>query len=141
LSNPLISLSRHMPTTVSPSRRLSFGHYEVDLQSRELRKHGKKIRLQSQPFELLVMLLERRGELVTREEICQRLWSADTFVDFDRGLGVAVNKIREVLRDSAANPRYIETLPRKGFRFIAQVASVAESAESVAPTLRSGLYL
>jgi DNA-binding winged helix-turn-helix (wHTH) protein len=103
-----------MSATVSPSRRLSFGHYEVDLQSRELRKHGIRIRLQSQPFELLVMLLERRGELVTREEICQRLWSADTFVDFDHSLGTAINKIREVLNDSAAEPRFVETLPRRG---------------------------
>ena len=83
------------------------------------------------------MLLERPGELVTREEICQKLWSGDTFVDFDRSLGVALNKIREVLRDSAANPRYIETLPRKGFRFIAEVVPVAESAQAVSPTLQS----
>src|SRR5438874_10903925 len=117
-----------MPAPVSTSRRLFFGPYEADLQSGELRKYGIKIRLQSQPFQLLVMLLERPGELVTREEVCQKLWSADTFVDFDQSLGTAVNKLREVLRDSAANPRYIETLPRKGYRFIGQVASVAESA-------------
>jgi TolB-like protein/DNA-binding winged helix-turn-helix (wHTH) protein/tetratricopeptide (TPR) repeat protein len=123
-----------MSATVSPSRRLSFGHYEVDLQSRELRKHGIRIRLQSQPFELLVMLLERRGELVTREEICQRLWSADTFVDFDHSLGTAINKIREVLNDSAAGPRFVETLPRRGYRFIAEVVSVPESAQGVSPT-------
>ena len=79
------------------------------------------MRLQAQPFQLLVMLLERPGELVTREEICQKLWPADTFVDFDRSLGTAVNKIREVLNDSAAEPRFIETLPRRGYRFIAPV--------------------
>jgi TolB-like protein/DNA-binding winged helix-turn-helix (wHTH) protein/cytochrome c-type biogenesis protein CcmH/NrfG len=120
-----------VPSPVSTVRRLSFGPFEADLHSGELRKNGVRVRLQAQPFQLLVMLLERPGELVTREEICQKLWSADTFVDFDRSLGVALNKIREVLRDSAANPRYIETLPRKGYRFIAQVASVAESAPAV----------
>jgi TolB-like protein/DNA-binding winged helix-turn-helix (wHTH) protein/tetratricopeptide (TPR) repeat protein len=122
-----------VPSPVSTVRRLSFGPFEADLHSGELRKNGARVRLQAQPFQLLVMLLERPGELVTREEICQKLWSADTFVDFDRSLGVALNKIREVLRDSAANPRYIETLPRKGYRFIAQVAPVAESAPSVSP--------
>ncbi len=125
-----------MPSPVSTARRLSFGPFEADLHSGELRKNGVKVRLQAQPFQLLVMLLERPGELVTREEICQKLWSADTFVDFDRSLGVAVNKIRDVLRDSAANPRYIETLPRKGFRFIAEVVSVAESAQVVSPTVQ-----
>ena len=125
-----------MPSPVSTARRLSFGPFEADLHSGELRKNGVKVRLQAQPFQLLVMLLERPGELVTREEICQKLWSADTFVDFDRSLGVALNKIREVLRDSAANPRYIETLPRKGYRFMAQVTSVAESSQAVSPTLQ-----
>ena len=125
-----------MPSPVSTVRRLSFGPFEADLHSGELRKNGVKVRLQAQPFQLLVMLLERPGELVTREEICQKLWAADTFVDFDRSLGVALNKIREVLGDSAANPRYIETLPRKGFRFIEQVASVAEPAQGVSPTLQ-----
>ena len=125
-----------VPSPVSRARRLSFGPFEADLHSGELRKNGVKIRLQAQPFQLLVMLLERPGELVTREEICQKLWSADTFVDFDRSLGVALNKIREVLRDSATNPRYIETLPRKGYRFIAQVASVAELAQAESPTVQ-----
>jgi TolB-like protein/DNA-binding winged helix-turn-helix (wHTH) protein/Flp pilus assembly protein TadD len=125
---------RNMPAPVSTSRRLAFAPYEADLQSRELRKYGIKIRLQSQPFELLVMLLERPGELVTREEICQKLWSGDTFVDFDHSLGTAINKIREVLNDSAAEPRFVETLPRRGYRFIAPVTLVAESP--VLPTLQ-----
>jgi TolB-like protein/DNA-binding winged helix-turn-helix (wHTH) protein/Tfp pilus assembly protein PilF len=98
----------------------------VDLHSGELRKQGVRVRLQAQPFQFLVMLLERPGELVTREEISQKLWSGDTFVDFDRSLGTAVNKIREVLGDSAAEPRFIETLPRRGYRFIAPVTPVAE---------------
>jgi TolB-like protein/DNA-binding winged helix-turn-helix (wHTH) protein/Tfp pilus assembly protein PilF len=104
-----------------PIRRLSFGPYEADLYSGELLKNGTRVRLQSQPFQLLVMLLERPGELVTREEICQKLWPADTFVEFDRSLGTAVNKIREVLSDSASEPRFVETLPRRGYRFIAPV--------------------
>ncbi len=113
-----------MPTSVSTRRRLRFGPYEADLQSRELRKEGTRLRLQAQPFQLLAMLLERPGELVTRDEICQKLWSTDTFVDFDHSLGTAINKIREVLNDSPGEPSYIETLPRRGYRFIAQVTSV-----------------
>src|SRR5207302_8461801 len=115
-----------VPSRVSTSRRRQFGPFEADLHSGELRKNGRKVRLQAQPFQLLAMLLERPGELVTREEICQKLWSGDTFVDFDHSLGTAVNKIREVLNDSAAEPRYIETLPRRGYRFIGQLPSVAE---------------
>ena len=121
-----------MPSLVSTSRRLSFGPFEADLHSGELRKNGNRLRLQAQPFQLLVMLLERPGELVTREEICEKLWSADTFVDFDRSLGTALAKIRDVLGDSATEPRYVETLPRKGYRFIAEVTSSVETPESVA---------
>src|ERR1700693_4591352 len=113
-----------MPVPVSTPRRFSFGPYEADLHSGELLKNGKRVRLQSQPFQLLAMLLERPGELVTREDICQKLWSSDTFVDFDHSLGTAINKIREVLNDSAGEPSYVETLPRRGYRFIAQVTSV-----------------
>ena len=91
------------------------------------------MRLQAQPFQLLVMLLERPGELVTREEICQKLWSGDTFVDFDQSLGTAINKIREVLGDSASEPRFVETLPRRGYRFIVPVTTVADPAEEVSP--------
>jgi TolB-like protein/DNA-binding winged helix-turn-helix (wHTH) protein/Tfp pilus assembly protein PilF len=118
---------------VSAPHRLSFGPFEADLRSGELRKQGVRLRLQAQPFQLLVMLLERPGELVTREEICQKLWSVDTFVDFDRSLGTAVNKIREVLNDSATDPRFLETLPRRGYRFIALVTIVAEPAQEVSP--------
>jgi TolB-like protein/DNA-binding winged helix-turn-helix (wHTH) protein/Tfp pilus assembly protein PilF len=113
-----------MPSSVSTRRRFRFGPYEADLHSRELRKEGTRLRLQAQPFQLLIMLLERPGELVTREEICQKLWSTDTFVDFDHSLGTAINKIREVLNDSAGEPCYVETLPRRGYRFIAQVATI-----------------
>ena len=121
-----------MQSPVSTSRRLAFGTFEADLHSGELRKDGVRLRLQAQPFQLLVMLLERPGELVTREEICQKLWSTDTFVDFDRSLGTAVNKIREVLEDSATEPRFVETLPRRGYRFIAPVTPVAEPPQDVA---------
>jgi TolB-like protein/DNA-binding winged helix-turn-helix (wHTH) protein/Tfp pilus assembly protein PilF len=114
-----------MPVSVTTARRLAFGAYEADLYSGELTKDGKRVRLQAQPFQLLVMLLERPGQLVTREEICQKLWSADTFVDFDHSLGTAINKIREVLNDSVAEPRFVETIPRRGYRFIAPVTVVA----------------
>jgi TolB-like protein/DNA-binding winged helix-turn-helix (wHTH) protein/Tfp pilus assembly protein PilF len=113
-----------MPDPVPTLRRLKFGPYEADLHSGELREHGIRVRLQLQPFQLLTMLLERPGELVTREEICKKLWSADTFVDYDHSLGTAINKIREVLNDSAAEPRFVETVPRRGYRFIAPVTSV-----------------
>jgi DNA-binding winged helix-turn-helix (wHTH) protein len=121
-----------MPVPVTTARRLAFGAYEADLHSGELTKDGKRIRLQAQPFQLLVMLLERPGQLVTREEICQKLWSTDTFVDFDHSLGTAINKIREVLNDSAAKARFVETIPRRGYRFIASVTAVGGTDEDLA---------
>ena len=105
-----------------PARRVvRFGSYEVDLRAGELRKKGFKIRLQEKPFQILAALLEHPGELVTRKELQERLWSADTFVDFDGSLNAAVGKVREALGDSAENPRFVETLPRRGYRFIAPV--------------------
>jgi len=106
--------------TVSPSQlgAIRFGVFEVDLPAGELRKQGVKIKLQDQPFQLLRILLERRGEVVTREELRQRIWPADTFVDFEGGVNNAVKRLREALGDKADNPRYIETVPRKGYRFI-----------------------
>jgi pentatricopeptide repeat protein len=101
-----------------PSRRLSFDEFEVDLRSGELWERGSRLRLQDQPFQVLRVLLERRGEIVTRDELKQTLWLADTFVDFDDGLNTAVRKIRDVLGDSAEKPRYIETIPRRGYRFM-----------------------
>jgi TolB-like protein/DNA-binding winged helix-turn-helix (wHTH) protein/Flp pilus assembly protein TadD len=101
--------------------RVRFGVFELDLRTGELRKRGLRIRLQEQPFQVLAMLLERPRELVTREELRQRLWTADTFVDFDHGLNKAINKIRGALSDSAASPRFIETVARRGYRFIADV--------------------
>ena len=98
-----------------------FGVFELDLAAGELRKNGAKLRLQEQPFQVLALLLERAGDVVTREELRQKLWPADTFVDFDHSLNTAVNKLRETLGDSASTPRYIETLARRGYRFIAPV--------------------
>jgi eukaryotic-like serine/threonine-protein kinase len=102
-------------------RRTRFGAFEVDLRSGELYKHGIRLKLQDQPFQVLALLLEHPGEVVTREELRQKLWPADTFVDFDTGLNSAIKKLRDVLSDSAEEPRYIETLPRRGYRFIARV--------------------
>src|SRR5215467_3898881 len=109
--------------TASPSKseRVRFGVFELDLRSRELRKQGVRVKLQEQPFQLLEVLLERPGDVVTREELRQRIWSSDTFVDFEGGLYNAVKKLREALSDAADTPRYIETLPRRGYRFIAPV--------------------
>src|SRR5580704_16544646 len=100
---------------------IRFGIFEVDLQAGELRRQGVKVKLQQQPFQVLTMLLEHPGEVVTREEIQKRLWPADTFVDFDRGLNRATNRLREALGDEADSTRFIETLPRRGYRFIAPV--------------------
>ena len=105
----------------SSVRLVRFGVFEVDLRTGELRKKGVRIRLQGQPYLLLITLLKQNGEVVTREELRSSLWPQDTFVDFDHSLGTAVNKLREVLGDSAANPRFVETLPRRGYRFIAPV--------------------
>src|SRR5712691_7835680 len=101
--------------------RVRFGPFDVDLRTHELWKYGTKLKLIGQPFEILAVLLGRPGELVTREELRARLWPGDTFVDFNHGLNAAVNKLRDVLSDSADEPRYVETLPRRGYRFIAAV--------------------
>ncbi len=102
---------------------IHFGVFEADLRAGELRRNGSKVKLQEQPFQILAMLLERPGEIVTREELRARLWSADTFVDFDHGLNSAIRRLRDALGDSAENPSFVETLGRRGYRFIAPVAS------------------
>src|ERR1700730_8458222 len=114
-------IRKEVPSPSPPPQRIAFDNFEIDLRSGEVRKNGARIRLQAQPFQLLVLLLENAGEVVTREEICRQLWPADTFVDFEHSLAAAVNKIREALCDSADNPCYIETLPKRGYRFIAPV--------------------
>jgi TolB-like protein/DNA-binding winged helix-turn-helix (wHTH) protein len=116
---------------------IRFGVFELDPESGELRKQGLKVRLQEQPFQILQILLEQPGKLVTREELQQRVWPADTFVDFDQGLYNATKKLREALGDSADTPRYVETLSRRGYRFIGSVkgnGSVAHAAAEVPPT-------
>ncbi len=112
--------------------RLGFGVFELDLRAGELRKHGLRVRLQEQPFQVLAMLLEHPGEVVTREELQRRLWPADTFVDFDHGLNKAISKIREALGDSAESPRFVETVARRGYRFLAEV-KVADAAPVRSP--------
>jgi DNA-binding winged helix-turn-helix (wHTH) protein len=120
------------------SRRLvRFGTYEVDLPAGDLKKCGVKLKLSGQPFQVLAILLEQPGTIVTREELQKRLWP-DTFVDVDHNLNAAINKIREVLGDSAENPRYVETLPRRGYRFVAPVEGVGV-AKTPAQLLNSGI--
>jgi len=111
------------------TRRTQFGAFEVDLRSGELYKHGIRLKVQDQPFQILALLLERPGDVVAREELRQKLWPADTFVDFDTGLNSAIKKLRDVLGDSAEDPRYIETLPRRGYRFVAPVNGSAGQGE------------
>lgn len=101
--------------------RLRFGVFELDLRAGELRKHGLRVRLQEQPFQVLAMLVEHPGEVVAREELQKKLWPADTFVDFDHGLNKAINKLREALGDSADSPRFVETVARRGYRFLVDV--------------------
>jgi TolB-like protein/DNA-binding winged helix-turn-helix (wHTH) protein/Tfp pilus assembly protein PilF len=128
---PFVSSLNAMNNSTLPATSLRFGAYEFDLRSGELRKHGIRIKLQEQPCQILAILLEHRGEMVTREQLQHRLWPSDTFVDFDHGLNTAVMRLREALSDSSDNPRFIETLPRRGYRFLAPVeeksASVIET--------------
>ena len=126
-------------------RRLSFGVFDLDLGTGELRKRGTRVRLQQQPFQVLALLIEHRGEVVSREELRQTLWPANTFVDFDHGLNKAINKIRGALGDSADSPRFVETVARRGYRFVADVSvdepvlpsMPAVAATGAAPTRRT----
>jgi DNA-binding winged helix-turn-helix (wHTH) protein len=104
--------------------KVRFGVFEADLRTGELRKHGIRIRLQGQPFKILAALLERPGELVTRDELQKRIWGAQTIGDFDHSLGTAIKKLRDALGDSAETPRYVETLAKRGFRFILPVETI-----------------
>src|SRR5271169_1350152 len=119
--------------------RFRVGEFEVDLRCGELWRNGDKIKLQQRPFQILAALLERPGEVVTRDEIRQNLWPTDTFVDFEHSINTAVNKLREALGDDAENPRFIETLPRYGYRLIASVengnseANVPRASASIPP--------
>ena len=122
-----------MPESENPNRAFRFGLYELNASTGQLRKDGKaRPRLQGQPLEVLLQLLGRSGELVTREELRLRLWPADTFVDYDHSLNTAVNKLRDALDDSADNPRFIQTIPRRGYRFIAAVEVVTDGESRIA---------
>jgi len=123
-----------MPENQQVPGRLRFGVFELDLRTAELRKHGLLVRLQEQPFQVLAMLLDHAGEVVTREELQKKLWSANTFVDFDHGLNKAINKIRDALGDSAESPRFVETVARRGYRFLAEVKA-ADAAPMRSPEL------
>jgi DNA-binding winged helix-turn-helix (wHTH) protein len=134
--------------TLRSRRLVKFSDFEVDLQTGELRKAGMRLKLTGQPFQVLAILLEHAGEVITREELQKQLWP-NTFVDVNHNLNTAINKIREALGDSSENPRFVETLPRRGYRFIAPVtvngtaaAAVADAAENrpttAEPTARTG---
>src|SRR3954463_4609677 len=136
-TRPAAARKGHSPMSEiqSRSRLVRFGAFEADVQTGELRKDGVKLKFGGQPFQVLAILLERPGDVVTREELQKRLWP-DTFVDVERNLNTAINKIREVLGDSAESPRFVETLPRKGYRFIASVereSSVEPAASEISP--------
>src|ERR1700756_2303987 len=112
------------------SETLRFGVFAVDRKTRELRRNGVKVRLQDQPLQILLTLLERPGEVVTREELRGRLWPDDTFVDFEHSINTAVRRLRDALGDSAENPRFVETVARKGYRFLAPVSGAADESTS-----------
>jgi DNA-binding winged helix-turn-helix (wHTH) protein len=119
-----------MPVLGPNKRTLRFGVFELDTQSGELRRSGNRLKLGDQPARILLRMLEKPGEVITREELRELLWGRDTFVDFEHGLSAAINKLREVLGDSATNPRFIETIPRRGYRFLAEASGDAAAAES-----------
>src|SRR5438132_330830 len=110
-----------MHSETQSGRLRRFGTFEVDFRSRELRRAGVRVRLQDQPFEILTLMLERPGDVVTREELHRKLWPDGTFVDFEHSLNAAIKRLRAALGDEADNPRFVETLPRRGYRFIAPV--------------------
>ena len=122
-----------MPQADSPSTSYRFGLFEVDSRTGELRKQGRPLKLRGRPFDILLLLLARGGDVITREELRQQLWQADTFVDFDHGLNSAINRLREALGDSAENPRFIETLPKRGYRFIAPIEIPQVTVPAVIP--------
>src|SRR6516225_2126272 len=129
--------------------KIHFGAYELDLDAMELRKQGVLVRLQEQPLRVLAILAERPGEIVKRDELQKQIWGNDTFVDFDQSLNKAVNRIREALHDNAEAPQYVETIPRRGYRFVAPVTGIASDAQqqvetsivaSFSPPRKSVLY-
>src|SRR5258708_16315848 len=128
-----------MPDAGLSSVVVRFDVFEIDLRAGELRKEGRLVRIQEQPFRVLSLLLERSGEVVTRNELRQSLWPADTFVDFDHGLNSAVARLREALRDSADKPRFIETVAKRGYRFISHVDSLPPAIPVAGPAVDGAL--
>jgi DNA-binding winged helix-turn-helix (wHTH) protein len=132
-----------MPVTPSSTNRIQFDEFAVDLRAQELYKKGTRIKLQIQPFQVLALLLEQPGEVVTRDELQKRLWPADTFVDFDHSLNTAVKKLRQALGDDIKKPRYVETLPKRGYRFLGTVkgpvakAPQASTRQTAAPAAKA----
>jgi DNA-binding winged helix-turn-helix (wHTH) protein len=122
---------------IQPARRYRFGVFEADSATGELRKRGIRIRLHAQPFQILLLLIDRPGELLTREQISQELWPDGTFVDYEHGVNSAVNRLREALGDSAGNPRFVETLARRGYRFVAPVERI--NGDVTSPSLAGEL--
>jgi cholera toxin transcriptional activator len=130
-ANAKLRAAVSIPHSGFAGKKVRFGVFTADFAAGELRKNGVRIRLQEQPFQVLAFLLERPGEVVTREELRQKLWPADTFVDFDHSLNTAVNKLREALGDSASSPCYVETLARRGYRFLAPLEREAANPAAV----------
>ena len=125
-------------TDSGTSRRYRFGVFEADVSNGELRKHGVRIKLNAQPFQVLILLLDRRGEVLTREQIYRELWPDGTFVDSEHGVNSAVNRLRDALGDTASNPRFVETLSRRGYRFVAPVERI-ETGQDVEPLIPTEL--
>jgi DNA-binding winged helix-turn-helix (wHTH) protein len=128
-----------MPQPAPGAAILRFDVYSLDLRAGELFKSGRKIKLQEQPFRILTMLLEHPGELVTREELRQRLWSEDTFVDFEHSLNTAIKKLRRALCDEAGKPRFVETLPRRGYRFVGSLVDHPSHSQQISTEPPQGL--
>jgi DNA-binding winged helix-turn-helix (wHTH) protein len=124
-----------MASPASPPTKIRFGSFELDPTSGELRRGGVRLRLQPQPFRVLLLLIERDGQVVTREEIRRCLWQDSTFVDFEHGINFSINQIRGALSDNAEHPRYVETLPRRGYRFIGTVERTHLPIEDSAPKI------
>jgi len=119
-------------TDIRPATRYRFGVFEVDSTTGELRRRGVRVKLHSQPLQVLLLLLERPGEMLTREDLCKELWPDGTFVDYEHGVNSAVNRLREALGDKASNPRFVETLARRGYRFVAPVERIGSADVSAA---------
>ena len=125
-----------MEPSLTTPKVIRFGVFEADLRAGELHSQGLRAKLQEKPFQLLAILLERPGDVVTREELREKLWPGDTFVDFDHGINIAINKLREALGDSAEHPRYIETLPKRGYRFLVTASECPADEPVPRPRIR-----